>query len=311
MERHLAMGVLLAVSVVAQPTAAQTQVVNVGGVTELAALGASSKCPLRRRGSPSPDALQIVRGLSTLQASAERRDTVFTRDRLLARKFVDARVDLNSNRLGTGILSLVPELGRCVPLIPGAAIRGVRSDGERPGNYRIFSRPDTVRGRRVDRLLIAVEHGGAVISWDKNVNAAHPMSIIALGREIALTGTTVVVMVDSIARTAHVLVTEGAVALLGGDALGSVFEFRPNQAPELLGRASPDLLRDITYHTEGVFQPPRTSSMWKKVGISVASLGAGYGIYYLIDSQRGKGNNVPQGRTVRSRNGTIVIRLPI
>lgn len=235
---------------------------------------------------------------------------VSVRDQVEVKRLVDAKIfSAGAEGFGRGVIVFAPELGTCTEYAGAFQRRGRRLGGSRPGSYAITTRSERRGGRDSTRLIIALEYGGLVVDWQGGL-----MSIVALGREIQLTGTRVAVVVDSGATAAFVMVSEGAVLLTGRAGVpartiraGRVAEFT-SASPEVVETAlADDLLINERFHSDVVFARPVPAgfSLGKALTTALVVGGAGVGGYFAYDKWIRKKDGSP------FRTGTIVVRIPI
>ena len=254
---------------------AVSQSPRVGFVDAVTGLASSDTCATWRPGVASRDSIAIVR--QGRESPVWPRDSAILLDRLRVGRYSDVRFHVDQARFGAGTFFFTPDLGRC------AGIRGIQSTTGR-GSYRISSRKDVVRGRPVDRLVLSIDNGAAIVEWSSG-----PLSVIALGREILDTGTVFAVIVDSAAGRAFLYVHEGLVGVAGAPAVrataGRAFAFgRTGQFDPVT--PSSQLVGDVTYQSRVVWtQPPNVpvhgGFPWRTVGVvgGSAALVGGYVVW--------------------------------
>ncbi|MGQ0649574.1 MAG: hypothetical protein ACT4P7_18630 [Gemmatimonadaceae bacterium] len=296
-------GLLATVSV--SPLDAQQRI---GGLTEIRGLRGCVPAP---RAARAPDnAVRVNRGPAGYVA-IERGADMRVRDSIEVRRMVDAKVfSPGTDGFGQGDIVFSPELGTCTTYAAEFQQRGRRLGGANPGRYVVTSRVERRGGRDTTRLIISVESGGLVADWKGGL-----FSLVALGREIQLTGTRVAVVVDSGATEAFVVVAEGTVQLLGAAGAtrtinaGQVARFDASGPGIAVSPMAEDLATNLGYHLERVFDVPTDGggfSLGKALGTAIVVGGVGYGGYYAYDRWI---KRPPAAK--RFRNGTIVVRIPI
>jgi hypothetical protein len=225
------------------------------------------------------------------------------------RPMTDVRVRVDSGRFGDGTFYLAPELGRCSEAAASLRVRGVAPRPNSDGSYAISSRRETAGGRQIERLVLSVDNGAAYIQW-----ARGPLSVVALGREVRITGTELVVLADSATRRALLYVREGTVAFLGAGGLtaaaGRALVFGSEGAPTTIG-VDETLANEALYHSRVIWtQPlrgvaPPARGYGRLLGVLGGTALAAGGITYLVLRNRDAHSS---GGT---RQGTIIIRLPL
>ena len=272
---------------------AQAQSQRVGYIDEVTGIKSVGACASGHASAASRDSIAIVR--QGRESLAWPKDTAILLDRIRVGRFSDVRFHVDQPRFGAGTFYFTPELGRC------AGIRGIESATGR-GSYRISSQREIVSGRPVDRLILSIDNGGAVVEWTTG-----RLSVIALGREIRDSGTVFAVMVDSAADRALLYVQEGLVSIAGAQAVratsGRAFSFSRTGS---IDPAAPtdQLVTDATYQSKAVWtqtQPP-SGFPWRTVGVvgGGAALVGGYFVW------RNNHQDKP-----RQPEGTIRVHIPI
>ena len=266
--------------------------------------------PVNSSRNPPNDAVRVSRGAGSF-VGVEPGQSLNVLDQVQVKRLVDAKVFSSGGEgFGRGVIVFAPELGTCTSYAGEFQRRGRQLGGTRPGSYSIASRVERRGGRDTTRLVLALDYGGLVVDWQGGL-----MSIVALGREIQLTGTRVAVVVDSSATEAFVMVSEGTVLLTafrGSPARtigrGRVARFN-NTTPQVVESAvSEDLAANEVYHLESVFSNPVRGgglSLARILGTAAVIGGVGYGGWLTYDKliRKRDGNGF--------RTGTIVVRIPI
>lgn len=266
--------------------------------------------PMNASLDPPNDAVRVSRGAGSFVGIAPGQ-ALNTLDQVQVKRLVDAKVFSSGGEgFGRGVIVFAPELGTCTSYAGEFQKRGRQLGGTRPGSYSIASRAERRAGRDTTRLVLALDYGGLVVDWQGGL-----MSIVALGREIQLTGTRVAVVVDSSATEAFVMVSEGAVLLTafrGSPARtigrGRVARFSSNSAQVVETAVSEDLAANEVFHLESVFTNPVRGgglSLARILGTAAVIGGVGFGGWLTYDKliRKGNGNGF--------RTGTIVVRIPI
>jgi len=270
---------------------AQTQ--RVGYIDEVTGLASNGACTSWHVSGVARDSIAIVR--QGRESPAWPRDSAILLDRLRVGRFSDLRFRVDQPRFGAGTFYFTPELGRC------AGIRGIESPTGH-GSYRLSSRREMVRGQPMERLVLSVDNGGAIVEWTSG-----RLSVIALGREIRDSGTVFAVVVDSAAGRALLYVSEGLVSIAGAQAVrataGRAFAFGRTGTPEPV-TPSQQLVGDATYQSRVVWtQAARRSGFpWRTVGV-VGGSAAIVGGYFVW-------RNNHQDRP-RQPQGTIRVHVPL
>jgi hypothetical protein len=265
---------------------AQTQ--RVGYVDEVTGLASDGACTSWRGSGAARDSIAIVR--EGREWPAWPKDSAVLLDRFRVGRFSDLRFRVDQPRFGAGTFYFTPELGRC------AGIRGIESPTGH-GSYRLSSRREMVRGQPMERLVLSVDNGGAIVEWTSG-----RLSVIALGREIRDSGTVFAVVVDSAAGRALLYVSEGLVSIAGAQAVraaaGRAFAFGRTGSPEPF-TPSEQLVGDATYQSRVVWtQVARGSGFpWRTVGV-VGGSAAIVGGYFVWRNNHQDRPTQPQG-TIR------------
>ena len=272
--------------------------------------GLQGCAPVSSSLNPPNDAVRVSRSAGSFVEIAPGQ-SLNVLDQVQVKRLVDAKVFSSGGEgFGRGVIVFAPELGTCTSYGGEFQRRGRQLGGTRPGSYSIASRVERRGGRDTTRLVLALDYGGLVVDWQGGL-----MSIIALGREIQLTGTRVAVVVDSSATEAFVMVSEGSVLLTAfrgspGRTIGRgrVARFN-NTTPQVVETAiGEDLAANEAYHLESVFSNPVRGgglSFARILGAAAVIGGVGYGGWLTYDKliRKSNGNGF--------RTGTIVVRIPI
>lgn len=272
--------------------------------------GLQGCAPVSSSLDPPNDAVRVSRSAGSFVEIAPGQ-SLNVLDQVQVKRLVDAKVFSSGGEgFGRGVIVFAPELGTCTSYGGEFQRRGRQLGGTRPGSYSIASRVERRGGRDTTRLVLALDYGGLVVDWQGGL-----MSIIALGREIQLTGTRVAVVVDSSATEAFVMVSEGSVLLTAfrgspGRTIGRgrVARFN-NTTPQVVETAiGEDLAANEAYHLESVFSNPVRGgglSFARILGTAAVIGGVGYGGWLTYDKliRKSNGNGF--------RTGTIVVRIPI
>lgn len=290
---------------------------GVGYVSEVRGVGESS-C---ERLAP----VRTARGVLTIfRASGPvlgwPRDGVVLGDTLRVQSQTDVYVHIDSGAFGTGNFILAPQLGRCPEVAAALQRTGISLTAGRSGSYALSSRRDRTPQGTIERLILEVEYGGAYVQW-----ARGPLSIIALGREIPITGTDLAVIVDPDANVAVVYLREGIIQLAGATvAQSGVFRLGRTGAAQRINVAQ-QFVNNMTFHASDVWKlplreagadlgrgadltsvnPPKRGFPWKWIGIGAATVGAGYLAYDLWIRPE------PSPPTQPLRRGTVTVNIPL
>jgi hypothetical protein len=152
-----------------------------------------------------------------------------------------------------------------------------------------------------------VDNGVAYVQWVRG-----PLSVIALGREVRVTGTEFVVVADSVTRRAMLYVRDGTVAFaVGGLVAGreQAFTFGSQGTPTPM-TVDATLASEAVYHSREIWAQafgPKVPPWWARprvLGLIGGAALAG-GITYVI--VRKDDDRPPAG----ARQGTIIVRLPL
>lgn len=266
----------------ARVVGAAAQSARVGHIDEVAGIASSGTCASWRPSGVTRDSIAIVR--QGREWPAWPQDTAILLDRVRVGRFSDVRFRVDQSRFGSGTFYFTPELGRC------AGIRGIESATGR-GSYRISSQRETVRGRPVERLILSIDNGGAIVEWTSGL-----LSVFALGREIRDSGTVFAVIVDSAAGRALLYVRDGLVTVAGAQAAGAGSAFSFGRAGSLAPvTPSEQLLADATYQSKVVWTArPRSGFPWRAVGV-VGGSAAVVGGYFVWRNNHHDRPRQPQG----------------
>ena len=298
----------------------------VGFVNDVRGVGRESSCD---RLAPVPSArgaLTIARSIGPIPAWT--RDTVMVGDRLQLQGSSDVHLRIERGASGDGNFYLAPQLGRCPEVVAALKFSGISLTGGegRAGSYAISSRHEQTPDGEVERLILEIEYGGAYVQW-----ARGPLTIVALGREIAIRGTDVALIVDPDANVALLYLREGIVEFAGAPLTDpGTFRFgREGEAQRIT--IVQRFVDNMRFHANDVWtQPlleagavataktkvavaPRVGavpggvvrggpSIWKKLGLAALVGGVGYVAY---DQWMRPNPQAPR------RRGTVVINIPL
>jgi len=248
------------------------------------------------------------------------RDGVVLGDTLRVQSQTDVYVHIDSGAFGTGNFILAPQLGRCPEVAAALRISGISLSDGRSGSYAVSSRRDRTAQGTIERLILEVEYGGAYVQW-----ARGPLSIIALGREIPITGTDLAVIVDPDANVAVVYLREGIIQLAGASvAQPGVFRMGRTGAAQRIN-VGQQFVDNMSFHASDMWKlpvreagadlgrgpgltsvdPPKRGFPWKWIGIGALTVGAGYLAYDLWIRKDPNPSQPP------SRRGTVIVSIPL
>lgn len=301
---------------------------QVGIVNDVRGVGRESSCDRLAPTRAARGALTIARSIGPIPAWT--RDTVMVGDRLQVQSLNDVHLRIERDTSHAGNLYLAPQLGRCPEVIAALKLSGISlSGGEaRAGSYTISSRRGQTPEGEVERLILEIEHGGAYMQWTRG-----PLTIVALGREVAIRGTDLALIVDPDANVGVLYLREGSIEFAGArlDEPGT-FRFGREGAAERITIVQ-RFVDNMRFHSSELWTRPllepgivaaaaptaRTkvpagvragaggvasggTSIWKKFGLAALAGGLGYVAY---DQWIRPNPQAPR------RRGTVVINIPL
>ena len=297
-----------------RPVDAQRPVGDVSGVRQLLS------CRPDTRVATAPAQSVMISRAATAALNAGVGDVVQVSDTIVVRRMIDAKMFAPppGRGFGEGDVVFAPELGTCTTFAAQFQERGRRLGGSRPGRYIVTSRAERLAGRDTTRLVISVEYGGLVADWKGGL-----FSLIALGREIRLTGTRLALVVDSAGTEAFVAVVEGAVQVFGAAGAaatrvnaGQVARFQVPGSNVVVQSLAADVTENLRYHLRDVWDlpvqppalpplPPSGPAIGKILGALVVGAGVVAGGIYAYQHW------IKDDSGPRRRSGNLVIRIPI
>ena len=298
---------------------------QVGIVNDVRGVGRESSCDRLAPARAARGALTIARSIGPIPAWT--RDSVMVGDRLQVQSLNDVHLRIERGDSAGGNFYLAPQLGRCPEVVAALKLSGISLTGGegRAGSYAISSRREQTPEGEVERLILDIENGGAYVQW-----ARGPLRIVALGREIAIRGTDVALIVDPDANVALLYLREGIIEFAGArlDEPGT-FRFGREGAAERITIVQ-RFVDNMRFHSSEVWTrplleagtvagaPPAArprpapapgglarggTSFWKKLG--VAALVGGVGFVAYDQWMRSNPQAAPR------RRGTVVINIPL
>lgn len=297
---------------------------QVGFVNDVRGVGRESSCDRLAPVRTARGALTMVRASGPIPAWL--RDSVVVGDRLQVQSLSDVHLRIERGASGDGNFYLAPQLGRCPEVIAALKLSGISLTGGegRAGSYAISSRREQTPEGEVERLILEIEYGGAYVQW-----ARGPLTIVALGREIAIRGTDVALIVDPDANEAVLYLREGIIEFAGARiADPGTFRFgREGEAQRIT--IVQRFVDNMRFHSSEVWTRPLLeagavagaapaarpraaaaagglarggTSIWKKLGLAALAGGVGYVAY---DQWIRPNPQAPR------RRGTVVINIPL
>jgi len=269
----------------ARPASLPSSSPRVGVLDGVRGVASSSDCSRDYALKATRGAVRLLR--RDVELPVTPRDSAVVADRLRIRRFTDLRFHVDGQRFGTGNFILSPEFGRCTQVAESLRRVGI-AGGSGDGSYQLSSRIERSGSNQVERLLLSIENGGATVEWAKGTGA---LSVIALGREIPVTGTVFTVLVDSARNRGLLYVREGTVTLSGGTVVhavqGSAVVFDRNGAAQPV-KLGDDVLNDVTYYHRTVWTQPYKSGFpyWRVVGGAALGSSAAYLIWHRTRSSK-------------------------
>jgi hypothetical protein len=274
-------------------------------------------CAGARAAAPT-GTIQVRRGRADWQGLVER-EKIASEDAVRVARFLDARFSIEPQTGANGTLFLVPDLAcyRNLAAKQDTMIAGLRLRQHRWASYEIFA--DTVArgGRRVERLGISIERGGLIVQW----KPGKQLFIMAAGDTATVTGTTVVVLVDSTGRNALFYVEGGTMTMarLARPVVqsGEVVRVESGRSRRLQTRLANSLGETAQYFSETVWRgqprapgaprdavvPARSGLPWRTIGLVAGATGLAAIVVTMVtddDSPR-------DGRHA----GTVIVRIPL
>jgi hypothetical protein len=248
-------------------------------------------------------------------------------DRLQVQGSSDVHLRIERGASGDGNFYLAPQLGRCPEVVAALKLSGISlTVGEgRAGSYAISSRREQTPEGEVERLILDIEYGGAYVQWVRG-----PLTIVALGREIAIRGTDVALIVDPDSNVALLYLRDGIIEFAGAPlAEPGTFRFgREGDAQRIT--IVQRFVDNMRFHANDVWTQPLLEagvaaatktkvaaaprarapagnvvsggSIWKKLGVAALLGGVGYVAY---DQWIRPNPQAPR------RRGTVVINIPL
>lgn len=230
----------------------------------------------------------------------ERLDAPFPKDLALGDRFAldggsDARLRIDDQVFGRGVIVLAPQL-LCDAWIADSTFgRASRSSGA-------YVLDTVVVASRGLSLRLTIEQGAAFVQWDSTLQYRLRVN------SIDLTGTEIVVVVDSLSRRSLLYVRRGTVTLSAtpGFAVvsGSVYLLAPGRIPQLLsltGSTSSEIDDDIEYHS-GVIWRGRSGllkRLFSKPATYAVIPAVGYVAYRLLH------------KPAKTHTATVTVQVPL
>lgn len=298
---------------------------QVGIVHDVRGVGREASCDRLAPTRAARGALTIARAIGPIPAWT--RDTVMLGDRLQVQSLNDVHLRIERDSSGAGNFYLAPQLGRCPEVITALKVSGISLGGGegRAGSYAISTRREQTPDGEVERLILEIENGGAYVQW-----ARGPLTITALGREIAIRGTDIALIVDPDANLGLLYLREGIIEFAGArlDEPGT-FRFGREGAAERITIVQ-RFVDNMRFHSSDVWTRPVLeagivagaapaprprpvaapgsiarggSSFWKKLGLAALVGGVGFVAYDQLKR--------PNGQAAPRRRGTVVINIPL